>query len=174
MHESGTLLPSSIPGSENSSNFVSSIPGSENSSNFVSSTFECFRLGVEMVVDGRVVERREGEGWSEERKPFHRLGKKHQVSLTAGSGPLLPKLPSCPNLSIYGTCEPSGEVSRKFTSLLGVPKWPTWTNSFYINSTNPEQPTPPKMAQSCPTCLDTYIDLIYRLQYQRLRFDNST
>ena len=46
-----------------------------------------------MVVDGRVVERREGEGWSEERKPFHRVVKKHQVSLTTtGSGPLLPKV----------------------------------------------------------------------------------
>ena len=36
-----------------------------------------FRLGVEMVVDRRVVKRRDGEGWSEERKPFYLV--KHQV-----------------------------------------------------------------------------------------------
>ena len=90
LHESGTPLPSSIPGFI----FDSSIPGSENTSNLDSSTFECFRLGVEMVVDGRVEGRREGEGWSEERKPFHRVVRKHQVSLiTTGLAPLLPKVP---------------------------------------------------------------------------------
>ena len=42
-----------------------------------------------MVVDGRVEGRREGEGWSEERKPFHRVVRKHQVSLiTTGLAPL--------------------------------------------------------------------------------------
>ena len=29
------------------------------------------RLGVEMVVDGRVVKRRDGEGWPEERRPYY-------------------------------------------------------------------------------------------------------
>ena len=31
------------------------------------------RLGVEMVVDGRVVKRRDGEGWPEERRPYYLL-----------------------------------------------------------------------------------------------------
>ena len=31
------------------------------------------RLGVEMVVDGNVVKRRDGEGWPEERRPYHLL-----------------------------------------------------------------------------------------------------
>ena len=34
------------------------------------------RLGVEMVVDGRVVKRRDGEGWPEERRPYHLLQNK--------------------------------------------------------------------------------------------------
>ena len=48
-----------------------------------------------MVVDGRVEGRREGEGWSEERKPFHRIVNKHQVSLiTTGSGGLVVNCPT--------------------------------------------------------------------------------
>ena len=35
------------------------------------------RLGVEMVVDGKVVKRRDGEGWPEERRPYHLV--QHQV-----------------------------------------------------------------------------------------------
>ena len=35
------------------------------------------RLGVEMVVDGNVVKRRDGEGWPEERRPYHLVH--HQV-----------------------------------------------------------------------------------------------
>ena len=35
------------------------------------------RLGVEMVVDGNVVKRRDGEGWPEERRPYHLV--QHQV-----------------------------------------------------------------------------------------------
>ena len=35
------------------------------------------RLGVEMVVDKNVVKRRDGEGWPEERRPYHLV--QHQV-----------------------------------------------------------------------------------------------
>ena len=35
------------------------------------------RLGVEMVVDRKVVKRRDGEGWPEERRSYHLL--RHQV-----------------------------------------------------------------------------------------------
>ena len=60
-----------------------------------------------------------------------------------------PTAQSWPNLSIHGTLW--GEVSRKFTSLLGLPKWPTWTNSFYICivqiQNNRHYPKWPKVAQ---------------------------